>query len=399
MGVKTYKNPKLLPQLTNKPSPTENYDASNLISTIYSERIKGFIGYPSIKPPIEVEFQLLCNVSIYYIYINSCVGNQKCSGIEIFAKGNSNHYESIGKCLFDKPSVIFCNGRKYSSMNHPPGFNAQNVDLCFFKSYTFRSFLNASSVKIVIFRTDKSVPCLGKIEIWGMPAKTCSQKTVDTVLHLNKRPVTSNSLPSEDSAVFRIPDEFKDDLTYELMTIPYTLPSGKTIDQSTLEKHVESEKSFGRKPGDPFTGFKFTETLKPVLNVALKSRIDMFLLKNSNQPQTFCLKRSLRNNEPSDKRIMPIESATNSGSKESATIDQDIDNIIKRAKTESGFICFSSLNSEYACTLCKAKLESIYELPCKDGYCRECVLKVSESGVCMKCNIVFAKSEVRKIYT
>lgn len=56
------------------------------------------------------------------------------------------------------------------------------------------------------------------------------------------------------------------------MSIPYTLPSGKTIDQSTLDKHIENENQFGRKPCDPFTGIKFSDTMKPVLNMPLKSR-------------------------------------------------------------------------------------------------------------------------------
>lgn len=78
-----------------------------------------------------------------------------------------------------------------------------------------------------------------------------------------------------------VPDDFKDALTFEIMALPMTLPSGHTVDQSTLEKCISNDNSHGREAVDPFTGLKFIEGRRPVLNVGLKARIDMFLLHNS----------------------------------------------------------------------------------------------------------------------
>jgi hypothetical protein len=64
------------------------------------------------------------------------------------------------------------------------------------------------------------------------------------------------------------------------MTIPMLLPSGLNIDLSTLEKHIEAERSWGRLPSDPFTGVLFSDDVKPLPNGALKARIDLYILSS-----------------------------------------------------------------------------------------------------------------------
>lgn len=78
-----------------------------------------------------------------------------------------------------------------------------------------------------------------------------------------------------------VPEEFLDPITLEIMPCPMLLPSGKVIDQSTLEKCNLSEAAWGRVPSDPFTGLAFTPQSQPLPHPSLKARIDRFLLQHS----------------------------------------------------------------------------------------------------------------------
>ena len=63
------------------------------------------------------------------------------------------------------------------------------------------------------------------------------------------------------------------------MTLPLLLPSGVSVDHTTLEEFQKREATWGRPPNDPFTGVPFTATSKPLPNPHLKGRIDRFLLQ------------------------------------------------------------------------------------------------------------------------
>lgn len=94
------------------------------------------------------------------------------------------------------------------------------------------------------------------------------------------------------------------------MTQPIILPSGKIIDQTTLEKHEQNEAVWGRPVSDPFTGIPFNEHRRPVMATALKLRIDKFLLENSNLDEIKTMPRVLGRASSSvimrDRRIIEI---------------------------------------------------------------------------------------------
>lgn len=90
-----------------------------------------------------------------------------------------------------------------------------------------------------------------------------------------------------------IPEEFLDAITWELMTQPIVLPSGKIIDRTTLEQYERNEAVWGRPISDPFTNLPFYEQRKPIVAAALKLRIDRFLLENSNAEEIKKLPRVL----------------------------------------------------------------------------------------------------------
>lgn len=82
-----------------------------------------------------------------------------------------------------------------------------------------------------------------------------------------------------DSSDVSIPEEFLDPITQEVMMLPMLLPSGVSVDNTTLEEHQKREATWGRPPNDPFTGVPFSSTSQPIPNPQLKNRIDHFLLQ------------------------------------------------------------------------------------------------------------------------
>ncbi|XP_044262239.1 RING finger protein 37 [Tribolium madens] len=253
-------DPKLSPKVSSSAPATDNFEASNLIHENGAIRARGYLAYTVIRPPVDLEFEFLCPIKISFVTLQTSVGRQKCTGIELFAKNSTIPYTSIGKAVFDKSGLIFCDSKTYSKTKPPPGLDSDK-ELFYFKSDQRRLFSDTTCLKVVIFRTDRSVPCLGAIKVFGSLSRSCSKVTVETVGRImGGTPKPAPQKQNEVESGLKIPQDFIDDLTCEIMAIPMTLPSGKTVDRDTLEKHLENEKSFGRKPCDPFTGLKFTET-------------------------------------------------------------------------------------------------------------------------------------------
>lgn len=88
------------------------------------------------------------------------------------------------------------------------------------------------------------------------------------------------------------------------MVLPMLLPSGMSVDNSTLEEHQKREATWGRAPNDPFTGVPFTSTSRPVPNPQLKSRIDHFLLKNGMTGMNRRLGRDGDGEQPQTSRLV-----------------------------------------------------------------------------------------------
>ncbi|CAH2001807.1 unnamed protein product [Acanthoscelides obtectus] len=173
-----------------------------------------------------------------------------------------------------------------------------------------------------------------------------------------------------------------------MMTIPMTLPSGKTVDLTTLEKHTESEISLGRKPCDPFTGLKFDKYKKPVLNPGLKTRIDMFLLQNSHKREFFKLYRTVGGN---------TTVSDSSKRKYDEISGDDDDKAISKAKRSCNFVSFRDEVTVKLCINCKHENKSFYKLPCRHLYCRRCILEACRNLKC-ECGKRFSTSDVKKCH-
>lgn len=422
-------NSKLSPKIHCTSAAMDGYSADNLISSNDIVRSRGFLSYTSIKPPVDIDFELLCSISVGYVFVSTTVGTQKSNGIELLARnGKSCEFVSIAKATFDKEDgVFFCNSRLFSASSPPINYNKRYY-LCFLKRDTFRVFINASEIRVRILRANRSVPCIGKVEIWGRVSKLCSETTANTVKNLMQPPnallpINHNvhstcSTSTRSNNVDEIPEDFKDALTFEIMTIPMTLPSGSTIDSTTLEKFIQIEASHGRHPSDPFTGLKFTDTRKPVLNAYLKSRIDMFLLQHADIAKSHCVSRTVgkRNdtilnttliNQVNVKRNAS-EDLCNSN-KRAKTCENDnndddelLNALIEKTVTSKDFIRFTSeeenkVNNTCICNECETT-ECLYILPCKHLYCRKCLMSVCHELKCKNCLVEFTRADPKKFH-
>ena len=211
-----------------------------------------------------------------------------------------SHFVSVAHVFTDTgtPFMIcntrFCERQSSQSMHLESTKPGKDV-------YNFRNMHKLQVVTHLIVRIIRifgsSVPGLKNIEIWGQPVRNCPQETIDLVTriqmqideeneknfhdHQLKKLVSkseNNVSNTIDLSSVDIPQEFIDPITCSIMTIPILLPSGHNVDSTTLEKHVESEKGWGRAASDPFTGINFSDNYRPLPNSSLKVRIDRFLL-------------------------------------------------------------------------------------------------------------------------
>ncbi|KAI3372740.1 hypothetical protein L3Q82_023204, partial [Scortum barcoo] len=161
---------------------------------------------------------------------------------------------------------------------------------------------------------------LKTLVVWGQPARCCPAEEVERVKRLHEaserrppQPVVfihsvSHTKPTLQAATppsnLSIPEEFLDPITQEVMLLPMLLPSGMSVDNTTLEEHQKREATWGRPPNDPFTGVPFTSTSQPLPNPQLKSRIDHFLLQNGMMKRDGMLGRQREEESPQASRLM-----------------------------------------------------------------------------------------------
>ncbi|XP_076395315.1 RING finger protein 37 isoform X2 [Megachile rotundata] len=291
-------DPRLRPEIQCNTVSTEGYEVTNLIS----DNDKGFLAYACIKPPKSSGFQLYSKTS-----------NDASVPYALLATGFLDH-SNAGLLLY--PSNV-----NHETISVPPNFLKRYIkpSLQYLTTYI-------SNLRICICKTENSVPALGKIEVWGTVSPRCGKDTMASICTLwskpqlsvsesvkapqnNDSPITTTNNKEQLELSLQVPECFLDAITWEIMTQPILLPSGKIIDQTTLQKHEETEALWGRRLTDPFTGLPFSEDRKPVIANALKARIDKFLLENSNVEEIKRLPRVLGrtlSSDIADKKVLEI---------------------------------------------------------------------------------------------
>lgn len=301
----------------NKPS-SEGYDVKNLISNVFVEKNKGFLVERFISPPVVLTFEFKSAIYMQYIAIYCKVGAQKTTGLEICIQSKvDSDYVSVGSGVLNESKSGFVFHRFNETVNKKFG------DQYLLRTFKPKSCPHLSSVKrlkITIFRTSgTSVPALGKVEFWGI-VRNIENFNKKILCNLDKTIVGQQSVganevskpthakPGKDfrepsnlstkiyhqpSICLPIPEDFIDPITCEVMSLPVVMPSGKIIDNTTLESYVNAERFWGRGPNDPFTGVMFTDSSKPVGATNLKARIDQYLSLNSNCTELFNIPRTV----------------------------------------------------------------------------------------------------------
>ncbi|XP_006164019.1 RING finger protein 37 [Tupaia chinensis] len=329
--------PQFRPRIHCNKISADGYEVENLISEDLTKRSHGFRTEYFIKPPVYVTVSFPFNVEICRINIDLSAGvGQNVTGLEMYTSALSSRgswgtpegqstgpaepsvpdkeaFTLVGKVLLKNQSQVVFSHRgfkarpPFSPMEVTPPSPAIVAQELWNKGAL--SLSHVAHLKICITHVMGSgIPCIKRLEVWGQPAKTCSQEVIDSVLLVASESLPQGlalqapALPMESDCdpgvlgegqqapsslqeltevIQDVPEEFLDPITLEIMPCPMLLPSGKVIDQSTLEKCNRSEAAWGRVPSDPFTGVAFTPHSQPLPHPSLKARIDHFLLQHS----------------------------------------------------------------------------------------------------------------------
>ncbi|XP_019381762.1 PREDICTED: RING finger protein 37 [Gavialis gangeticus] len=329
--------PQFKPRIHCNKISADGYEVENLISEDLARRNRGFRSEYFIKPPVHITISFPFNIEICRINIDiSSGGYQTFTGLDIYTSTSANKtswnspegqlsplasqpvsdkdvFTLVGKAVLKNQSRVTFSHRGFKLR---PPFHQMEAGFSYPGSASQdlwnkgpASLSNVSHLKICITHVaGGGLPCIKRLEVWGQPAKSCPPELVDGVFQVASgchtqdfggikpepwTPMESDCVPfsnagSEQQTLRKlvdviqdIPEEFLDPITLEIMPFPMLLPSGKVIDQSTLEKCNRSEASWGRVPSDPFTGVAFSQHSQPLPHPTLKARIDHFLLQHS----------------------------------------------------------------------------------------------------------------------
>lgn len=387
---------------TNRPC-SEEYPAANLVSLNLKKRTLGYIADHFVKPPVAILFKFCCSVNIDRVVLKCMVGAQKSSVIQVLAQSADLSekcvaYDDLSSC--ENGLVLYRHGAK-PNCETPVSFKCSTfINVSYLR--------NVRSLKVRILRTERStVPALGIAEIWGEVSRQEQKRTLQSVHEIWKQiktPKTDAVIESKghDEHIrkskvaiqvndFEIPEEFLDPITQEIFTLPMSLPSGKIVDISTLEKFYKAEEEWGRGKSDPYTGLVFTDTRKPIVAATLKTRLDKFLLKNCENPLLKHVPRTVGRKNPhpcnasASAPYAPSSSSTPSTFSPGFKRPRDIDSLLESSL--SGLPSFLEKPVEKKekkdCIKCDSKF-TLFRISCKHLICRCCLLnlKKSGSGVC-----------------
>lgn len=272
---------------------------------------------------------------------------------------------------------------------------------------------NLNKVIIVIKDTRmKRAPVLKKLEIFGTLTDTNDKQEVDEIMKLINPPIIQDNkedsppeVPeSSTSKEFEIPEEFLDSITMDILNLPYILPSGAIVDETTLQKHKKREECYGRYPSDPFTGVLFNANSEPKFDAALKNRLDEFKLKYSHEIE---IKNSGRSVGRKEKLCEPSTSKQFNNhiskkiklNRESSSIDDIIQSIYRNKQISSFINPQQPQSSINVCAKCNSKdnivLYQIQISTCNHIFCKKCL--VQSNSICSACSTVFENRHVVKL--
>lgn len=286
--------------------------------------------------------------------------------------------------------------------------NALRVDTIF--PYALKSARSVDVIKILIQDTAmRRAPVISRIEVLGVPSFRCSLEEIEEIRSLMKDPErplenaddVARDSPKADEA-FNIPEDFLDAITHELLVMPYILPSGSVIDESTMAKHNKHEECYGRLPSDPFTGMAYTSETQPRFNEALKARLDAFKLQNSHEIDVKLSGRTVGRKHQSDASTSGIIANGHISKKIKfyGSSSSDLDSLISSIYKNNQVSIFTKPTEStgkviQSCSKCLTT-SGIYKITqCSHFFCKPCLLQLSSK--CDICKISFESKDVAKI--
>lgn len=308
----------LSPRVQCSATAEDDYSEQNLIADPNSPAYSiGFMAYSVVKPPVDLVFTLCCPIELQSILLMTRCGSLKSNGFEVLTKlapdasmgaHQAEEFRKVGHVYNLKhDAVLFYNtytATKYKSQMLSYGDRVARCEL--FLNLGRRALVN--QVKISIKCTERCVPVMKRVQIIGIPAGTLPLAVRQSIVvkytqRLDRCEPSENTIcekademtliEPQTNASVAVPEEFLDCITFEIMSLPMVLPSGKIVDKFTLDRHSQSDETWGRAPSDPFTGVPFSATSKPILNAALKSQIDAFLLINQHRTDIRSIPRTV----------------------------------------------------------------------------------------------------------
>ncbi|KAH8384204.1 RING finger protein 37 [Drosophila serrata] len=297
-------NPKLKPSVESDAICEDGFTAANLIADDAEQLERGFMCFTVCKPPVEIVFDFPKAVDMKVIKLWPSSGALRSTAFELHGRHDGiwervAFVRDLGRGV---DSVTFCYQSDYNSRSSSNAAAAsgqpQSEKVFFFKS-AHKILASTNSVKVVIRATERCPPILRKVQMWGLPARSLDKADRELVKSIwseisdpygqrdasqgntGQRSPPRHVPELREQSSLSIPEEFLDSITWELMIFPTVLPSGKVVDQSTIDKHAEEEAKWGRQPSDPFTGLEYNAQRKAILNLALKARIEKFLMEHS----------------------------------------------------------------------------------------------------------------------
>nr|XP_034351277.1 RING finger protein 37 isoform X2 [Arvicanthis niloticus] len=478
--------PQFRPRIHCNKVSADGYEVENLISEDLIKRSHGFRTEYFIRPPVYVTVSFPFNVEICRVNIDlTAGGSQNVTGLELYTSALSSRasqdaqdcwttgpmdtsvpdkeaFTLVGKVLLKNQNHVVFSHRGFKAR---PPFSPMEVTLLspavVAQELWNKGALSLSHVahlKIGITHvTGSGISCIKRLEVWGQPARTCSQEVINSVLltaseslpqdsglHPPALPMESDYDPGGQSegqqssctlqdmseVVRDVPEEFLDPITLEIMPCPMLLPSGKVIDQSTLEKCNLSEAAWGRVPSDPFTGLAFTPQSQPLPHPSLKARIDRFLLQHSISgchllgraqtpsamvPSIITLpsrKRKTERAEHSSHYSLGMDASSSATSPLLSPTTSEPTAKKMKAASELG-LTDMDCSSEHPrsvsgpeCASCKRAFSSystnepVYQLPCGHLLCRPCLSEKQRSQpmMCTACQQPVTSQDVLRVH-
>ena len=353
-----------------------------------------------IKPPVSIYIVFNQEIRLDSILIDAKVNSQISNGfivstsieqpslLQMLIKENkltNTTFQQVGKIINEKNKQLHI----YEFVRRLSHYNSTlNSNLVYFSS-RMNSYLDRiSGISICITRTlNSSSACLRSIKVFG----NIVQQSNDSILNAT----TNNKRKKQEiTTTVEIPNEFIDELTHEIMKMPIRLPSKKFIDNSTLDKYLNEQKSKNEIAKDPFTCIPFSNNYKPIIEEELKSKIDIFLLNNQNNQLIYKSEKKSPSCEPNQK--LNLVSKEIFVSKDNLD-DEDYKTMKNSPVTSPCKATISKrLKSSVSCRLClnlKNPSVAFYELElCKHVYCRNCLLTMSKK--CVVCKTEFSTSQI-----